>query len=147
MSLWFPLCASLLIGVAFSQQPVINASVARLLGSPVAAAAISVFITFCCLLVMVPFSGGTVRLSVLLTLPWWTVLSGLIGVALVAGGAALIPLTGAAVFFVCMVAGQLLGASIADHVGAFGLPVHTLSVKRFLGLVLVVVGAVLVHRG
>ncbi|MFK7859661.1 MAG: DMT family transporter [Granulosicoccus sp.] len=147
MALWLPLSASLLIGVALSQQPVINAAVARSVGSPVAAAAISVFVTLCCLLVLVPFSGGTFRPSVLLTLPWWSVVGGFIGVALVAGGAALMPLTGAALFFVCMVAGQLIGASIADHIGAFGLPERGLSVTRVLGLLLVMTGAVLVHRG
>ncbi|NND92779.1 MAG: EamA-like transporter family protein, partial [Granulosicoccus sp.] len=113
--LWLPVSSAVLLGIAFSQQPVINAAVSRVLGSPIAAAACSVFITLCCLLVMVPFSSGTLRLSVLLTLPWWTVLGGMIGVSIVAGGAALAPVTGAALFFVCLVAGQLLGAAAADH--------------------------------
>lgn len=147
MTLWLPLGAAMLIGMAFSQQPVINAAVSRVVGSPVAAAAVSVFVTLCCLLALVPFTGGSLRPSVLSALPWWSVLGGVIGVAIVAGGAAIAPVTGGALFFVCLVAGQLVGASIADHIGAFGLPEKSLSLTRFLGLVMVLVGAVLVNRG
>ncbi|NND89829.1 MAG: EamA-like transporter family protein, partial [Granulosicoccus sp.] len=72
---------------------------------------------------------------------------GMIGVSIVAGGAALAPVTGAALFFVCLVAGQLLGAAAADHIGAFGMPVRPLSLTRIAGLLLVFFGALLVHRG
>ena len=147
MTLLLPVCASILLGMVFSQQPIINAALVRTVGSPVTAAAVSVFITLCCLLVMVPFSGGSLRPSVVASLPWWSLLGGFIGVGLVAGGAALAPMTGAALFFVCMVAGQLMGASIADHVGAFGLPERPLSIMRFVGLALVMVGAWFVYKG
>ncbi len=56
------------------------------------------------------------------------------------------PVTGALVFFVCIIAGQLLGAMLADHFGAFGLTVREISLPRVMGLVLVLVGAVLVSR-
>ena len=147
MTLMFPISAAILLGMVFSQQPVINAALVRTVGSPVTAATVSVFITLCCLLVMVPFSGGTLRPSVVASLPWWALLGGFIGVGLVAGGAALAPITGAALFFVCMVAGQLLGASIADHIGAFGLPERPLSIMRLSGLILVMVGAWFVYKG
>lgn len=147
MSLLFPLSAAIVLGMAFSQQPVINAAVSRVVGSSVAAAAISVCVTFFCLLLLVPFTGGTLRPSVLVTLPWWSVLGGVIGVGIVAAAAAIVPVTGAALFFVCLVAGQLIGASIADHIGAFGLPERSFSFTRCAGLTLVMLGAFLVHRG
>lgn len=144
---WLAIGLSIALGVVFSQQPSINSAVSRALGSPVAAAAFSVFITLCCLLVMLPFTAGPLRLSVVFSLPWWSLLGGLIGVGIVAGAAALVPITGAALFFVCLVAGQLMGAAIADHLGAFGLPVRSLSFTRLAGLALVFLGALLVHRG
>ncbi len=136
-----------MIGVVFAQQPVINAMVARTLGSPIAAAAFSVFITFLCLLVLLPFSGGTLRPSVVLTLPWWSIFGGFIGVAIVAGAAAIAPITGAALLFVLLVTGQLIGASVADHLGAFGLPERPISVLRLAGLAFVLIGCILVYRG
>lgn len=144
---WLPIGLTVVLGMVFSQQPVINGAVNRILGSPLATAAYSVFITLVCLLIMLPFAGGSLRPSVLSTLPWWSVLGGMIGVGIVAGGAALAPLTGAALFFVCLVAGQLMGAALADHMGAFGLPVRSLSLTRVAGLGLVFLGALLVHRG
>ncbi len=147
MTLWIPLGAAIVVGLAFSQQPVINAAVSRVVGSPISAAAVSVFVTFVCLLILLPFTGGSLRPATLMTLPWWSVLGGVIGVFIVAGGAALAPITGAALFFVCVMAGQLLGASIADHIGAFGLPQRSISFTRVAGLALVMIGAVLVHRG
>ena len=50
-------------------------------------------------------------------------------------------------FFVCIVAGQLIGSTIADHYGAFGLTVREMSGSRILGISLVLAGAVLVSRG
>lgn len=147
MVLWLPVSAAILLGVVFSQQPAVNAAVSRVVGSPISAAAISVFVTFVLLVIMVPFTGGSMRPATLMTLPWWSVLGGVIGVFIVAGGAALAPITGAALFFVCLVAGQLIGASIADHFGAFGLPERSISITRVIGLLLVMLGALLVHRG
>lgn len=147
MSLIFPMSAAVLLGMVFAQQAVINAAVSRLVGSPVAAATISVFLTLIFLLLILPFSGGTLRPSVLMTLPWWTVLAGIIGVGIVAVAAAIVPITGAALFFICLVAGQLLGATIADHIGAFGLPEKPVNPGRIAGLAFVMVGAFLVHRG
>lgn len=142
-----PLGAAIMIGVLFALQPVINATIVRTLGSSIAAAALSVFITLLCLLVLLPFSGGTLRPSVILTLPWWSIGGGLIGVAIVAGATAIAPITGAALLFVLLVTGQLIGASIADHVGAFGLPERPFSTLRFAGLAFVLIGCVLVYRG
>ncbi|ASJ71450.1 DMT family transporter [Granulosicoccus antarcticus] len=144
---WLAIGLTITLGVVFAQQPIINAAVSRVVGSPVAAAICSVFITLCCLLVMLPFTSGTLRPTVLATLPWWTVLGGFIGIGIVAGAAALAPMTGAALFFICLVGGQLMGAAMADHFGAFGLPVKELSMTRVAGLLLVLLGALLASRG
>jgi transporter family-2 protein len=144
---WIPVGFALLLGAVFSQQPVINAAVARVTGSVIAASAFSVFITFCCLVALLPFSISGLRTELFSSLPWWAVLGGIIGVGIVAGGAILAPILGAALFFVCLVAGQLFGAAIADHFGTFGLPVRPLSAMRAIGLVLVFGGAWLVHLG
>ena len=144
---WFAVGFAVFLGAIFSQQPVINAAVARASGSVIAASAFSVFITLCCLLALLPFSVGNLRSDMLSSLPWWSILGGVIGVGIVAGGAFLAPVLGAALFFICLVAGQLFGAAIADHFGAFGLPVRPLTTLRAVGLVLVFSGAWLVHRG
>ena len=52
---------------------------------------------------------------------------------------------GVALFFVCVVTGQLLFAAVVDHMGAFGVDVKPINFTKLAGLALVVVGAFLVQ--
>ena len=83
----------------------------------------------------------------LATVPWWVFLAGIAGTIFVGAGALVVPATGALLFFVCVVAGQLLSALLMDHFGAFDLAVRAISYQRIAGLGLVLLGAVLVARG
>ncbi len=145
---WIYLLAAVAIGVLFSLQPAINAVVAKTIGSPMSAAGISISISLITIIALLPlFGSGNLRPVTLLSLPWWCVIGGLIGVAVVAGGLVIVPITGVAMFFVCVVAGQLVGASVLDQIGGFGLEVRPMSLLRALGLALVFVGVLLVRRG
>ena len=66
-------------------------------------------------------------------------------------GPAIVPVigtvTGAAAFFVCLIAGQLLGSILLDHIGAFGLPIREIGTLRLLGIHLVFSGVILAHYG
>ena len=141
------LAAAIAIGVCLSLQPPINAAMARSVGSSLLASCISIAIS---LIVVVPvwlsLGGGGGDLAQVRALPWWVTLGGVIGVVFVAGGVVLAPAMGVALFFVCVVAGQLLGATVADQLGAFGMDVRPLTTMRLVGLVLVLVGAALVQR-
>ena len=56
------------------------------------------------------------------------------------------PVLGVALFFVCVVAGQLIGAALLDQFGIFGLPEKPLNIMKLLGIGLVLIGAVLVQN-
>jgi bacterial/archaeal transporter family-2 protein len=141
------LFAAAAIGMAFSIQPSVSAAGSRVLGSPVAAAVVSVAITLLCLVVALPFFGGSVRPSSLLELPWWIVLGGAVGALIVAGGATIAPVTGAALFFICLIAGQLIASVVLDHVGAFGMTPHPVSALRLGGIAVVIAGVLMVRAG
>ncbi|MEX0750162.1 MAG: DMT family transporter, partial [Dehalococcoidia bacterium] len=55
------------------------------------------------------------------------------------------PKIGIALFVAGVTAGQLGGALVYDHVGAFGLDVHYASLTRIAGLVVVLAGALIVR--
>ena len=74
-------------------------------------------------------------------------LAGLIGTLFVAGGVVIAPITGGLLFFACIVAGQLIGATVADHFGLFGLAVRTITWPRGLGLLMILAGVLLAQRG
>jgi transporter family-2 protein len=57
------------------------------------------------------------------------------------------PVTGAAAFFVCLIAGQLFGSILLNHIGAFGLPIREIGTLRLVGIHLVFSGVILAHYG
>jgi bacterial/archaeal transporter family-2 protein len=148
MALWISMLAAILLGMVVTFQLLMNAILARAIGSPYGAAAISIFVAALGAAVMIGFAGrGDLSRAALAAVPWWVYLAGFIGTLFVVSGVVIAPVTGALLFFVCVVAGQLLGAMLADHFGLFGLQVRPASLQRLLGLALVLGGAVLVQRG
>jgi transporter family-2 protein len=148
MAILYYLAAAMAMGVLLSFQPLINATLARAVGSPYGAAAVSLVVAGLGGIAIAAVAGrGDMSRATLATVPWWVFLAGLIGTLFVAGGVVIAPVTGAQLFFVTIVAGQLVGAALADHFGLFGLAVRPLSLARGLGLALVLGGALLVRRG
>ena len=140
--------AAVTVGAMITVQPPLNAIIARHVGSALAATSISILVAFFCSLLFFAVSGaGRVVPATLAAVPWWAYLGGVVGAVFVASGVVLAPVTGALVFFVCIVAGQLVGSTIIDHYGAFGWAVREISWSRLLGIFLVLAGAVLVSRG
>ncbi len=136
------------LGITVAFQPLMNAVLARAIGSPFGAAAISISVAVLGAVAMVAVTGrGEMTRANLAMVPWWVYLAGFIGTLFVAGGVVIAPITGAQLFFISVIAGQLIGATVADHFGLFGLDVRTVSLERLIGLVLVMGGALLVQRG
>lgn len=148
MSIWIAMVAAVLLGGLVTLQPLMNAILSRALGSPYGATAISILVAGIGAVVMVAITGrGDMSRATLATVPWWVYLAGFIGTVFVLGGVVLAPVTGALVFFICVIAGQLAGALLADHFGLLGLPLRPASLERLLGVALVIGGALLVQRG
>jgi len=141
------LFAALAIGACLSLQPPINAAMARTLGSPLLAAVVSIAISFAVVVpVWLTVGQGAGDLTQVRALPWWVVLGGVIGVVFVAGSVVVAPALGIALFFVCVVAGQLVGATAVDHLGAFGVSAKPVDAMKLVGIALVLIGAALVQR-
>jgi transporter family-2 protein len=143
----FYMGAAIAIGACLSVQPPVNAVMVRTLGSPLLAACISIAISLIFIvLVWLTWGKGAGDLTQVRTLPWWILIGGVVGAVFVAGGVMFAPILGVALFFVCVVAGQLLGSTLADHFGVFGLQVKPVNMMKLLGLGLVLAGAVLVQN-
>lgn len=139
--------AAVLMGAALSLQPAINATIARVLGSPLLAAGISISISLVVVLALwLAWGKAAGDFSQFKYLPWWVVLGGIVGAIFVAGAIVTAPVLGVALFFVCMVAGQLIGSTLIDQFGAFGLEVKPVNTMKIIGLGLVILGAALVQN-
>lgn len=139
---------ALAIGILVSLQPSINAVMARELSSSLLASTVSIGISFCLVFFAWQILGkGGGELSQVRQLPWWIVIGGVAGMVFVVGGVMVAPALGFALFFVCIIAGQLVGSTVIDQFGAFGLPVKPASGIKLAGLLLVLAGAALVQYG
>jgi bacterial/archaeal transporter family-2 protein len=148
MNLWLGILGAVGAGVLVTFQPLMNAIIARAIGSPFGATLISLVVAVTGAFVMVAITGrGTMSRETLSTVPWWVFSAGLVGLFFVLSGVTIAPVTGALLFFVAVIGGQLLGAILADHFGLFGLTVRHVTAERLIGLAFVLGGAVLVQRG
>ncbi len=139
--------AAVVMGTVISVQPPINATMARGLGSPLLAASISIFISLVVVTILwLSWGKGTGDISQVRMLPWWVIIGGIVGVVFVAGSVVVAPVLGVALFFVCVVAGQLIGSTLIDQFGVFGLTVKPLNMMKFVGIGLVLLGAALVQN-
>ena len=146
MSNFLYILAAVLMGAALSLQPAINATMARFLGNPLLAAGISISISLVVVVVLwLVWGKAAGDFSQFKYLPWWVVVGGIVGAIFVAGSIVTAPVLGVALFFVCMVAGQLIGSTIIDQIGAFGLEVKPINTMKIVGLGLVILGAGLVQ--
>ncbi len=139
--------AAIAIGASLSLQPPINAAMARILGSSLLAATISIAISLVLVAVVwLVFGKGGGDLGQVRALPWWVIVGGAIGVVFVAGSVVVAPVLGVTLFFVCVIAGQLFASIFADQVGAFGIEAKPVNLAKIVGLCLVIAGAALVQH-
>ncbi|MEO8090603.1 MAG: DMT family transporter [Gemmatimonadales bacterium] len=141
------LLLALAAGALLPVQAGVNAQLRSALGSPVAAALIS----------FVVGTVGLATIAILLRTPlplaraWgattpWQWAGGLIGAAYVLAAVVLAPRLGAATLIAVIVAGQMLSSLLLDQYGLVGFPVHSLTLVRLAGAVLVIAGVILIQR-
>jgi transporter family-2 protein len=141
------MAAAAALGIVVAFQPLVNAILARAIGSAYGAAAVSILVALLGAIAMVGITGrGEMTRATLGSVPWWVYLAGFVGTVFVAGGVVIAPAIGALLFFACVIAGQLTGATLADHFGLFGLEVRPVSLGRLAGIALVLGGALLAQR-
>lgn len=141
-----PLAMALLAGAVLPFQATANATVGRLMRSPLWGALISLCVSLLVILpTMAVFRVPAPNLGSVVQGPWWLWVGGVIGALYVAVAASVIPRLGAGGFLVCVVAGQMVAAVLVDHFGLMGLATRPLTVPRIAGVVLMLVGVFLIQ--
>jgi transporter family-2 protein len=82
--------------------------------------------------------------GVLTSVPLWLWTGGILGTVIMVGLIAVAPRIGAALMFVCFVAGIMLCSLALDHFGVLGLPQQSMTFGRAVGAALMLAAAVLV---
>ena len=82
---------------------------------------------------------------VLRGLPFYYFITGLFAIPLLVGAGYLGPKIGIGLFVTATIAGQVIGAALLDHMGAFGLPIHKVDIIRGIGVINLLLGVLLIR--
>jgi transporter family-2 protein len=143
---WWLALIALAAGTCIPTQAGINARLSLWAGSPLLAATIS-FLVGTVLLAGVVLASR-VPLPLLRSAagePWWLWSGGALGAFFVAVTIYLAPRLGATNMLACLLAGQMLAALALDHFGLLGYPLHSMSIGRVAGVLLLVAGVLMIR--
>ncbi|WP_029685425.1 DMT family transporter [Tatumella saanichensis] len=140
-NLWFSL-AAIAAGVMLPLQAAMNATLAKALGSPIRAAAVSGCVVTLVLTLMALVSGRTlIRSETLSSLPWWAWCGGICGAVVLCATTAVTPRLGSAAMIALVIAGQVLASLALDQFSLFGLVQHSLDLRRGIAALLLILAA------
>lgn len=136
---------ALLTGVVIAVQTGINSQLRAFLASPLQAVFVSFMVGTAVVALALVAKREPPPLAKWASMPWWMWLGGLCGLFIVSTNIIVVPRLGAALLTSLAIAGQLTTALALDHYGAFGFPVHHISLPRVAGAVLLLAGVVLIR--
>jgi transporter family-2 protein len=138
---------AMLAGAILPIQAGVNARLARAFDHPLQASLVS-FLVGTALLVLFCVLGRWPwpAIPALAALPKWSWIGGALGVVFVTGAIILAPRLGATTLVGCVIAGQLCAGMIIDHWGLLGMPQHSFSLGRLVGIGLLAAGVFLLRR-
>jgi transporter family-2 protein len=146
MANYWPHLLALLVGGALTVQVGMNATLARVIGSPLWASAVSFAVGLLALVGFAAIAGSRASIGSFGQVPAWAWLGGLLGAVYVASVTILGPRLGGMTMVALVIAGQLLVALVVDQFGILGYPQIAVTPTRLLGVALLLAGAVLVMR-
>ncbi|NUB24411.1 DMT family transporter [Azospirillum brasilense] len=142
----FLILAAIITGAVVPFQAGANAVLGRTLGHPLWGTAVSLCVSFACILpVMALARVEAPTLSNLAQAPRWVWIGGVVGVVYITGALMLAPKLGAAGFITAVIAGQMLASIIIDQWGLVGLPRKPVSLSRLSGLGLIFLGLIVMQ--
>lgn len=134
---------ALLMGMIVAIYLPMNSSVARYLGSSIAATVTFFVVALTTSIFIFIFYGAYDSIPKIGKVPLYLYLPGFIAAFMVIGTTFLIPKIGARTFFILLVSGQILMAIIVSHLGILESPKDPITLKKILGAALVIAGAAL----
>ena len=135
------LSIALFMGLIMSIYMPMNSSVSRYLGSPITACVTFFIIALITSILILFLFGEPKTITRIKEVPPYLYLTGVISAFFVLGTTFLIPHIGARRFFILLVAGQIIMAMIVSHYGVLESPHDPINIKKIVGAVLVIAGA------
>ena len=143
MVLW-PILLAFASGLLITVQGVSSSVGSKIVGTPVMIFWLSL-IQAVLALSYVLFSKKSVSLGAMMQGWKWYLVSGLLGVAIVAFMNYSIAETDALLVFVLIVLGQIIGSALADQIGLFGTKVHPMTLMKAAAILVILIGTGLLY--
>lgn len=134
---------TLSLGIMIAVYLPMNSTVARYLGSPISASIPFFFIALITTILIFFLLEDYSTISKLKTIPAYLFLPGFVAAFMIIGTTYLIPKVGARKFFILVITGQILMGIIISHFGILESPKDAITLKKMLGALLMVVGALI----
>lgn len=141
--MWWIVAAVVLGGTAVALQAPVNAALARELGGPVPAAAVSFGVGFVVLLVIALVQGQGGALLKLPQVPAWTLIGGCLGAWYVLTSVWGVSQLGVVTLVAALILGQMTAAMVIDATGALGVVARDVTPTRIAAAGLVMAGLLL----
>lgn len=143
----FYIILAVVAGAVLPVQAGLNVQLGKSVHQPIFAAFASFLVGSLGLLIYLAFLkfdfGSIAQARTVSPVVW---IAGLLGAFYVAAVIILAPKLGTALTFSLVVAGQMVISLILDHYGLLGLPVKQINWPRFLGVVFLIIGVLLIRR-
>ncbi|MFV0522232.1 MAG: DMT family transporter [Mangrovibacterium sp.] len=137
----------ILAGCMLAVQGSVNSQLTGYLKHPLQSALVNFSVGFIVLLVInFTLRTGFPNLILVKAAPWYLFCGGVLGALFVSSMIFSIPQIGVSTALAASIGGQLIAAVIIDHFGFFGLNIHTISLGRIMGIILLLVGIFLIQR-
>jgi transporter family-2 protein len=130
------------MGLTMSIYLPMNSSVAKYLGSTITANVTFFFVALFTSVFIFLLSGQFSAMNHIKDVPLYLYLTGFVSAFVVLGTTFLIPHIGARKFFILLIAGQILMAIIVSHFGLLESPKDPVNMKKMIGAILVLTGAI-----
>jgi transporter family-2 protein len=130
------------MGLTMSIYLPMNSSVAKHIGSSITANVTFFTVALLTSIFILFVSGRFYTINYLTSVPAYLYLAGFVSAFVVLGTTFLIPHIGARKFFILLIAGQILMAIIVSHFGILESPKDPINIRKMIGAILVLAGAV-----
>ena len=130
------------MGLVMSIYLPMNSSVAKYVGSSIAANVIFFIVALLTSALIFLLSGRWDTINHLKDVPPFLYLAGFVSAFVVLGTTILIPHIGARKFFILLITGQILMAIVVSHFGILESPKDPINMQKMIGAALVLTGAI-----
>jgi transporter family-2 protein len=135
------LLLALIAGAALATQVALNSQLKAAVGTPMEATLVSVCVTAVAAFVYILVAREPLpKFASLAGSPWWVWCGGLMGVFYLWATVVAARKLGVALTSGLFIAGQAVTSLVLDTFGFLNMPIHTASVPRIVGVILIVAG-------